>query len=71
MRTPTTRFQQLIARLQSGHPEIRNLDVALGVQQQVLGLEIPMTNVEAVAIVYASYDLLKVSRGLIGWQTAL
>lgn len=65
MRTPTTRLQQPLAGLPSSHPKIRHLDILLFIQQQILRLEIPMADVEAMAVVDRVDDLLEVVEGFI------
>lgn len=71
MRAAATGLEQPVAGLQGGHAKVGNLDVLLSVKQQILWLEIPMTDVEAVAVVYAGYDLLEVPRRLVRRQSAL
>ena len=66
----TAGFQHSIS-LQSSHTKVGNLDVAVLVQQQILGLEISVTNVESVAVVDSIDDLQKVRGGLVFLQTAL
>lgn len=71
MRTATAGFEQPVAGLEGRHAKVGNLDVSLGIEQQVLRLEISMTNVEAVAVVHPSYDLLEVPRRLIRRESTL
>lgn len=44
----------------SGHAEVGHLDVALGVEQEVLRLEVAMADVESVAVIDRVDDLLEV-----------
>ena len=53
VRAPARCFEHPIVALERGHPEIGNLDVALSVEKQVLGLEVAVADVEAVAVVDA------------------
>jgi hypothetical protein len=71
VRTAAARLEQSVTGLESSHTEIGDLDVLLSIEEQILRLEIAVADVEAVTVVHASYDLLKVSRCLVGWQSAL
>ena len=65
------RLQHPLACLPSGHAKVGHLDVLVPVQQEVLGLQVAVADVEAVAVVYTSNDLLKVPAGLVWVQSAL
>lgn len=70
MRTSTTSFQQLTSSFEGSHTEVGDLDVLLFVEEEVLGFEISVTNVESVAVIYSRDDLLKVVKGFVGVQLA-
>lgn len=60
MGTTTTRLEHSLTSLPSCHTEIGDLDVFILVEQQVLWLQISMTNVEPVTVVDSVDDLLEV-----------
>jgi hypothetical protein len=69
VRTATTRPQHAIShasKIQRCHAKVRDLDVLLLVEKEVLRLEISMADVEPMAVVETSDDLLKVERGFVG-----
>jgi hypothetical protein len=70
VRATAGRLEQLVAPLPSGHPEIGDLDVFMGGQHDVLGLEVSVTDAKVVAIVETPDDLLKVFGRLVGIETA-
>jgi hypothetical protein len=43
--------------LQRRHAEVGNLDLACAIQQDVLGLEVSMTDIVRVAVAYGAHDL--------------
>lgn len=65
------RLEELAAALESGHAKVGNLDVALAVEEQVLGLEVAVADVEPVAVVDARDDLLEVVQRLVRAELAL
>lgn len=60
VRTSTASLEHPLSRFPRSHPEIRYFDVLVLVKQQVLRLQIAMTDVEPMAIVDGMDDLLKV-----------
>lgn len=47
-------LKHLVVSLERGHAKVGNLDVALAIKQQVFGLQIPMADIEAMAVVDTS-----------------
>lgn len=60
MGTTTACFEHSFASLPSGHSKICHFNVLVLVKKQVLGFEIAMTDIEAVAIVDSVDDLLEI-----------
>lgn len=60
MRASATCLEQPLARLPRGHAKIGDLDVFVAVQQQILGFEVAVANVEAMAVVDGVDDLLEI-----------
>ena len=69
--TTAARLEELAAALERGHAKVGDLDVALAVEEQVLGLEVTVADVEAVAVVDSRDDLLEVVQGLVRAELAL
>jgi hypothetical protein len=63
MRTTTARLEHALSRFPRCHAEIGDLYILVLVEQQVFRLEIPVTNVEAVAVVDGMDDLLEIMEG--------
>ena len=61
VRTTTASLQESVARLERSHPKVSDLDIFIGVQKEILWFEISVADVEAVAVIYPSDDLLEVS----------
>jgi hypothetical protein len=53
MRTAARGLEELVDLLERGHPKVGYLDVAFLVEEQVLGLEVAVADVEAMAVVDA------------------
>jgi hypothetical protein len=51
VRTATGRLKKLVASLEGSHAKVCNLDVAVSVEKQIFGLQISVTDVEAMAVV--------------------
>lgn len=62
MGTTTTCFEHSFASFPSGHPKICHFNVLVLVKKQVLGFEIAVTNIEAVAVVDSVDDLLEIMK---------
>jgi hypothetical protein len=60
MGTTTTRLEHSLTSLPSCHTEIGDFDILVLVEQQVLWLQISMTDVESVAVVDGVDDLLEI-----------
>jgi len=60
MGTTATRLEHSLTSLPSCHTKIGNFDILVLVEQQVFWLQISMTDVESVAVVYSVDDLLEV-----------
>lgn len=69
VRRSTARLQQLSTALEGGHSKVGDLDVLLAVEEEVLGFEIAMANVEAMTVVHSRDDLLEVVQRLVGVKT--
>ena len=70
VRTTTARLQQLASSFEGSHTEICDLDVSLSVEEQILRLEIAMTDVVAVAVVDSGDDLLEVVERFVGVESS-
>lgn len=70
MRRSTARLEQLLSRLPRRHPKVGDLDVLVLVKKKVLGLEISVADVEAMAVVDGMDDLLEVVERLLGRESA-
>ena len=66
MRAAATRLEQAPFAFKGGHAKVGNLDVLLRVEQEVLGLEVAVADVEAVTVVDARNDLLEVVARFVG-----
>ena len=60
MGTTATRLEHSLTSFPSCHTEICDFDILVLVEQQVFWLQISMTDVESVAVVYCVDDLLEV-----------
>ena len=67
MRTTTGSFQPLVGGLQGSHTEVGNLCVPLTIKEDVLGLEITMTDMEGMAVCETRYYLSKEADSLWLW----
>lgn len=70
MRTTATGLEELPTALESGHSKIRDFDVLLRVEEEVLRLEISVADVEAVAVIDTRDDLLEVVQRFVGVKFA-
>lgn len=65
MRAPATRGKSVARGLvQRRHPKIGNLDLTLGAHEDVFRLEVPVTNLEGVAIRDCAHKLTEEARGI-------
>jgi hypothetical protein len=60
---PATRFEEVAVLDLARETEVGNLDVQVVVEQNIFWFEIPMNDLEFVAILYAGHDLLEESTG--------
>ncbi len=63
--TAATSLQEVPIPHDIAEPKVSDLDIAVGVQQQVLWLQIPVDHHVAVAVLHARNDLLEELAGLI------
>jgi hypothetical protein len=70
MRAAARSLQHALVCLPCRHTKVCDLDILVLVEQQVLGLQIAVADIESVAIIDGEDDLLKVVQGLAWWQAA-
>ena len=71
MWTATGCIEPFVCGLKGCHSEVHDLDIAITIHEDILRLEVAMTDVEAVAVGQASDHLAKYAHGLWFWETAI
>lgn len=71
MRTSAAGLEPFIFRLKRSHPKIGDLQGEMIIQQQVLRLEVTVTNSKRVKVMETIDELLKEEGGLVGLEVSL
>ncbi len=71
VRAPAGRFEEVVVPHQRGETKVRDLDLVVGIEEQVLRLEVPVADEASVAVVQARNDLLEEGEGLAGREPSL
>ena len=71
MGAPASRLQHIALALPRGHTEIGDLDVLVRVEEKILWLKVPVSDVETMTVIDAGDNLLKIPAGLVRMQPTL
>ena len=71
VRAATCGEKHVVSPLPDRHAEVCDLNVFVAVEEEVLGLQVAVRDVEAMAVVDSRDDLLEVAEGFLGGEAAL
>ena len=69
MRRSTRCLEHAGTALPSSHTKVGDLDVLVTIKEEVLGLEVTMRDIEAMAVIHGRDDLLEVMERFVDGQT--